>query len=319
MYEGNVPVMGEASAPRQERSGSMDPSSNIHRAVIIVVNWNGRHFLTDCLAAAEGQTYGNYETIVVDNGSTDGSVDFVKDRFPSVTLISMGRNYGFAKANNVAMTEALQKKINYIALLNNDTRADRGWLENLIRAMKSRNDIGMCASKMLFMAYPEIIDSTGHVFQSGKIGDRGHGEIDSGQYDDKQDVIGACAGACLYRGEMLEDIGLFDESFITYYEDAELSWRAHNRGWKARFVPEAMVLHHHGGTTRSSPAIDQEMTELSMINMVKMIRRHDSLEGKLRTSYVWLKTALRVSLGKGIRGHGKGGKPYYDRLKRLWL
>jgi GT2 family glycosyltransferase len=318
MHEKNVPVTGNPSVPREERSGSMDPS-DIPRAVIIIVNWNGRHFLTDCLAAAEGQTYGNYKTILVDNGSTDGSVDFVKDRFPSVALIVLDRNYGFAKANNVAMTEALQKEINYIALLNNDTRADRVWLENMIRVMKSSDDIGMCASKMLLMSDPALIDSTGHVFQSGKIGDRGHGEIDSGQYDNRPDVIGTCAGACLYRGEMLEEIGLFDESFITYYEDAELSWRAHNKGWKARYVPESVVLHHHGGTTRSSQTIDQGMAEQSTINLVKMIRRHDSFVGKLRTSYVWLKTALRGSLEKGIHGRGEGGKPYFDRLKRLWL
>jgi GT2 family glycosyltransferase len=297
----------------------MEESFKIDKAVIIIVNWNGLLFLNDCLTAAEQQTYENSEIILVDNGSTDGSIDFVKHHFPSVNIIELERNFGFAKANNIAMREALQKKTNYISLLNNDTKADKRWLESLVYVSKMNEKIGMCASKMLLMSDPSIIDSTGHVFLSGKIGDRGHGEIDSGQYDDKTDVIGACAGACLYRREMLEDIGLFDESFITYYEDAELSWRAYNKGWKAKYVPDAIVLHHHGGTTRSNKAIDQKMIEQSTINIVNMIRRHDSFEGKLRTSYVWLKMAISGSLAKMIKGHGEGGKPYFDRLKRLWL
>jgi GT2 family glycosyltransferase len=297
----------------------MGPSSDIPRAIIIVVNWNGRHFLTDCLVAAEQQTYGSYETIVVDNGSTDGSIAYVKSHFPAVRIIELDRNVGFAKANNLAMEEALRQKIDYIALLNNDTKADRRWLEHLIQVAKTDAKIGICASKMLLMSDPMIIDSTGHVFQSGKIADRGHGEIDSGQHDCQLDVIGACAGACLYKSDMLEDIGLFDESFVTYFEDAELSWRAHNRGWKAKYVPESVVLHHHGGTTRSTKAIDRAMVEQSTINMVKMIRRHDSFVGKLRTSFAWFQMALCGSFEKGIRGRGEGGKPYFDRLKRLWL
>jgi len=297
----------------------MEESFKIDKAVIIIVNWNGLLFLNDCLTAAEQQTYENYEIILVDNGSTDGSIDFVRHNFPKVNIIELGENYGFAKANNIAMREALHKKINYISLLNNDTKADKRWLESLVYVSKMNEKIGMCASKMLLMSDPSIIDSTGHVFLSGKIGDRGHGEIDSGQYDHKLDVIGACAGACLYKREMLEDIGLFDESFITYCEDAELSWRAHNRGWKAKYVPDSIVLHRHGGTTKSSQALDQAMIEQSTINIVKMIRRHDSFEGKLRTSYAWFKMAISGSLEKMIKGHGEGGKPYFDRLKRLWL
>jgi GT2 family glycosyltransferase len=297
----------------------MDKYPDIDKAAIIIVNWNGLHFLKDCLTSVEHQTYENYEIILVDNGSTDGSIEYVKRHFPAVKVIELERNFGFAKANNIAMREVLQKKINYISLLNNDTKADKRWLENLVYVSKMSKNIGMCASKMLLMSDPSIIDSTGHIFQSGKIGDRGHGEIDSGQYDDKTNVIGACAGACLYRREMLEDIGLFDESFITYCEDAELSWRAHNKGWKAKYVPESVVLHHHGGTTRSTKAINQAMVEQSTINIVKMIRRHDSFEGKVRTSYAWLKMAINGSLKKMIKGEGSGGKPYFERLKRLWF
>ena len=274
----------------------MDKYPDIDKAVIVIVNWNGLHFLKECLSSVEQQTYRYYETILVDNGSTDGSIAYVKSHYPTVRIIALDRNEGFAKANNLAMEEALRQKINYIALLNNDTKADRRWLEHLMQVVKKDAKNGICASKMLLMSDPTVLDSTGHIFQSGKISDRGHGEVDSGQYDDKPDVIGACAGACLYRREMLEAIGLFDESFVTYCEDAELSWRAHNSGWKARFVPESVVLHYHGGTTRSTQEIDRAMVELSTINMVKMIRRHDSFVGKLRTSFAWFRMALRGSL-----------------------
>jgi len=101
---------------------------------------------------------------------------------------------------------------------------------------------------MLRMEAPHIIDSAGYVFNWGGFFERGHGKVDTNQYDDKPNIVGAGAGACLFRKEMLEEIGLFDERYGSYYEDAELSWRAYNynRGWQARFVPESIVLHHRG-------------------------------------------------------------------------
>ena len=221
------------------------------KATVIVVNWNGKRFLDECLTALGRQTYPNFGVILVDNGSTDGSVEFVRERFPRVDIISLPENIGFAGANNRAITRALADGTQYVALLNNDTKADEQWLEHLVRVMASGRDIGICASKMLRMDDPRILDSTGHMFKWGRIFERGHGEVDARQYDDQLDIVGACAGACLYRKEMLEDIGLFDERFGSYYEDAELSWRAYNRGWRARFVPESIVLHHRGGTTKS--------------------------------------------------------------------
>jgi GT2 family glycosyltransferase len=297
----------------------MDKNPDTDQAVIIIVNWNGLHFLEDCLTSAEQQTYESYEIILVDNGSADGSIEYVKRHFPKVKILELERNVGFAKANNIAIGKALHQKINYIALLNNDTKADRRWLEKLIEASQTDVRVGICASKILLLSDPTIIDSTGHIFQSGKIGDRGYGEIDSGQYDDQLDVIGACAGACLYKREMLEDIGLFDESFITYYEDADLSWRSHNKGWKAKYVPESVVLHHHSGTISNNEKLDQLRMELLRINLVKMIRNNATFSQKLRTSYAWIKMASNGEFRKWVKGHGEGGKPYLDRLKKLWL
>ena len=148
-------------------------------------------------------------------------------------IIKNEKNYGFAEGNNIGMRYAL-KALNlnpdYIWLLNNDTVADKEFLGELVKAGMSYGRIGICRAKLLKMHNPKIIDSTGHILRMGRVVDRGTRKIDKGQYDNKTDVIGAMAAACLYKREMLEDIGLFDRSFFTVYEDAELSWRAFRNG-----------------------------------------------------------------------------------------
>jgi len=287
-------------------------------ARVIIVNWNGKRFLGDCLSALEKQSYPNYDVTMVDNGSTDGSLDFTHHHFPQVQILSLNENAGFSKANNRAIIGALSDGAQYIALLNNDTKADEKWLEHLVRIMESEKDIGICASKMMRMAAPHVIDSTGHIFKWGRIFERGHGEVDAGQYDDRLDIIGACAGACLYRKEMLEDIGLFDERYGSYYEDAELSWRAYNRGWRARYVPDSMVLHHRGGTTRSDPQIEREMKIRYAMNVVETVRRHATLGQKLMVSLTCIILAPFREVQKRLDRNEIGGELYWEQLKRLW-
>jgi len=288
------------------------------QAIVIVVNWNGKRFLDDCLTALERQTYPNFGVILVDNGSTDGSVEFVRERFPRVDILGLPENVGFAGANNRAMTQALSGRAQYIALLNNDTKADERWLEHLVRVMESGKDIGICASKMLRMEDPHILDATGHIFRKGRISERGHGEVDAHQYDDQIDIVGACAGACLYRREMLEEIGLFDERYGSYYEDAELSWRAYNRSWRARFVPESMVLHHRGGTTKRDPQIEKEMQIRCAINTAETVRRHATLGQKLLVSMSCMILVPLREVQKRLDRNDMGGRLYWVQLRRLW-
>lgn len=283
-------------------------------ARVIIVNWNGKHFLGECLSSLEKQSYPNYDVTMVDNGSTDGSVDFTHHHFPQVQILSLNENAGFSKANNIAIIKALNDGVRYIALLNNDTKVDEKWLEHLVRIMESEQDIGICASKMLRMETPHIIDSTGHLFKWGRIFDRGHGEVDARQYDDQLDIVGACAGACLYRKEMLEEIGLLDESYGSYYEDAEFSWRAYNRGWRAKFVPESIVLHHRGGTTKSDPTFEKEMKRRCAMNMAETVRRHATLSEKLIFSLTCIIRALQIRLGK----NDIWGGLYWEQLRKLW-
>lgn len=213
---------------------------------IIIVNYNGIRFLKPCLDSLIAQSYRPIEIILVDNGSSDGSVKFVKENYPAVRVIENQENYGFAKANNIGIRVA---RGTLIATLNNDTKVMPGWVEALVKAVTSGERIGMCASKMLFMNKPGIIDSTGVCFsRSGACWDRGMFERDDGQYGKMEEVFGPCAGAAIYKKEMLDEVGLFDEDFYAYMEDADLAFRGRLAGWTCLYVPAAVVYHVHGGS-----------------------------------------------------------------------
>lgn len=213
---------------------------------VIIANYNGRIFLEKCLTSLSRQTYISTEIIIVDNGSTDDSVDYIKKEFPSVRLIVCRENLGFAKGSNIGIRES---KGEMVATLNNDTEVVPEWIESLVDVMNSDKNIGMCASKMLFMKNRDIINSTGLCMsRSGACWDRGMSEYDNGQYDTIEDIFGPCAGAAMYRRVMLEEIGLFDEDFCAYMEDTDLAIRGRLAGWKCLYVPDAIVYHIHGGT-----------------------------------------------------------------------
>jgi len=284
---------------------------------IIIVNWNGKKYLSDCLTSVLNQTYPNYEIILVDNGSNDGSIEFVREKYPEVKITKLDKNYGFAKGNNIGMKEALKDKdVKYIALLNNDTKVDKNWLSELVKVVASDEKIGICTSKILRMD-KLTIDSTGHVLRLGMLADRGRNKIDRGQYDDKLDIFGACAAACLYKREMLEEIGLFDESFFAYYEDAELSWRAYKNGWKARYVPTSVVYHKGGGTSKKNKEFEREMGFLCARNWARAVRRHATPLQKSLFISALARTAIMSWIGMRIGRNVIGARPYVEAFKEF--
>ncbi|MGA9138887.1 MAG: glycosyltransferase family 2 protein, partial [Methanocella sp.] len=209
---------------------------------VVIVNYNGMRFLEGCLSSLMKQSYSPIEIILVDNGSSDGSLEFVKSHYAMVKIIENDRNLGFAIANNEGIGITKGK---LIATLNIDTEVTPCWVEAHVRAMASDAMIGMCSSKMLSMGDPRIIDSTGLcISRSGACWDRGQYETDAGQYEETEEVFGPCAGAAMYRKEMLDKIGLFDEDFFAYMEDADLAFRGQLAGWKCIYVPEAIALHY---------------------------------------------------------------------------
>jgi len=219
---------------------------------VIVLNWNDRPHLGPCLTALQSQTYRDFEIVLVDNGSTDGSVEFVTERFPAVRLIRNEENVGFATGNNQGLAAAQGR---FIATLNSDTVADPGWLAALVAAMQGADRVGSCASHMILAHRPGVLDSAGiDVDLTGTAWNRGHGRPETPDAT-PADVFGACAGAALYRRAMLDDVdGFFDPTYFIYYEDADLAWRARLRGWRCVYVPTARVLHVHSATTGRDPA-----------------------------------------------------------------
>jgi len=223
-------------------SGTVDDGT----VSVIVVNWNGQRFLDRCLSALLAQTHRDFEIILVDNGSSDDSVPFVKERFPSVRLVESPVNVGFAAGNNLGLGVA---KGTFIALLNNDAFPTPSWLESLLWAMQSDDAIGMCASTMVLASDPGRIDSAGiAVDVAGIAWDRLGGRPVTDTEDTVVEVFGPCAGAALYRRAMVEDIGFFDEDFFAYMGDVDLAWRAQWAGWRCVYVPEAVVHHVHSAT-----------------------------------------------------------------------
>jgi len=213
---------------------------------VVVLNWNGHPVLENCLTSLYHQTYQPLEIIVVDNASTDGSVDLVRHRFPDVKLIMNEKNLGFGAGNNVGIRASQGK---YIMILNNDTRLDPKCVEELERSIEKDDRYGACASKILLENEPHIIDGVGIVvcpdglsFGKGRLENRD-------RYEEEEEIFFASDCACLYRREMLEDIGLYDEDFFAYADETDMGWRARLAGWKCIYSPKAIVYHHHSTST----------------------------------------------------------------------
>lgn len=224
------------------------------KIAIIIVNWNGKHLLEECLSSAENQDYNNFRIILVDNGSSDKSVEFVKKKFPKVEIIELNKNTGFAKGNNVGIHKAFEDlEIKYIAVLNNDAMVEKKWLIEMIKVIKQDNRIGSVAPKILKYFRRDEIDSIGtEIHLDGGAASRLINKKDNQQYNKNIEIFGPTACSCLYKREMLEDIiddDYFDNSFFLYVEEVDLNWRARLRGWKCLTAPNAIVYHKHSETS----------------------------------------------------------------------
>lgn len=219
---------------------------------VIIVNWNGRHFLETCLTSLRQQTFRNFETILVDNGSQDLSADHVRAQFPEVNLIALEQNRGFT-GGNIAGLERSSGEI--IVLLNNDTEADTHWLGKIHKAARDFPDAGSFASKMLYFDDRRRIENCGFsVTSAGMVVDVGRDELDGPAWVEPRNVFGACGGAAAYRRTMIEDIGFLDVDFFMNYEDVDLGFRGQLQGYKCVLVPGAIVYHRLAATRKRNPA-----------------------------------------------------------------
>lgn len=213
------------------------------KTTVVIPNYNGQAFLKDCLSSL-----GNVPVIVVDNGSADGSVDFIKEHYPQVNLICNQENKGFCAASNQGI-EAVETP--YVFLLNNDTKVDPSCIAKLEACMESDEKIFSVQAKMLQMANPELIDDAGDFYCAlGWAFARGKGK-NRELYNRRDNLFAACGGAVLYRKEYLKITDVFDENHFAYLEDIDLGYRARINGLKNLIEPEAIVYHVGSGATGS--------------------------------------------------------------------
>jgi len=213
---------------------------------VVIPNWNGAHHLPACLEALRAQTCSDLEVILVDNASTDGSVALVAERYPEVRLLVLGRNLGLTGGNNAGFRAA---RGDILISLNNDTQADPRFVEALVTALQAHPEAGMAAAKIRLFDRRDVIHSAGDGYGADGIPfNRGVWQRDEGQFDEPGWIFGGCGGAVAYRRAMLDDVGLFDESFFMYCEDVDLNWRAQLAGWPCWYTPQAVVYHKLSAT-----------------------------------------------------------------------
>ena len=216
---------------------------------VVIPNWNGKKFLAGCLDSLLTQTYEPIEVVIVDNGSKDGSVEYLQENYPQVKLVTFPVNTGFSPAVNAGIKASTGEMV---ALLNNDTVVDPNWMAELIKAMQEHPEAGSAGCKMLAYDDHTLLDGAGDGYRRGGLPGRiGHKERDTGRFDRKRYLLGACGGAALYRRELFDAIGLFDEDYFAYLEDVDLGLRAQAAGFKCIYVPTSIVYHLGCGTTGS--------------------------------------------------------------------
>lgn len=212
---------------------------------VVIVTWNGRQYLEACLNAVAAQVGMRTETILVDNASADGTVEYVRERFPSVRVVSLAENRGFAGGNNAGVREARGQ---FVALLNNDTVPEPTWLQALLAGIDETAGFALVTSRIVYMHDPGIIDSAGDSFlSSGGAFKRHHGaSVEVAR--ESAEVFGVCGAACLMPKRVFDELGGFDEDFFASHEDVDLSYRARLLGYRCRYVADAVVRHHGSAT-----------------------------------------------------------------------
>ena len=216
---------------------------------IIIPNWNGKELLATCLRSLVLQTSQEFCVTVVDNGSTDESVEFIQQEYPAVRCICLPENRGFSAAINEGIR---QSRAAWVLLLNNDIEVDRNCLSVLHEALHNAANISYFALKMMNFHQRNVFDGAGDAVLRGGVGYRlGTMETDGGQYSRDANVFGACAGAALYRRDLFDEIGLFDEDFFAYLEDVDFNMRANRAGKICRYLSQAIVYHLGSATTGS--------------------------------------------------------------------
>lgn len=221
---------------------------------VLLLNYNGAKFIDACIASVLKQSYAAIQLIVIDNNSKDGSVDIVKSNYPEVKILENQENLGFSRAMNLGIDDTDGE---FILTLNVDVTLEADFIAHAVAAARRDERVGSISGKVYRMkkTTPPTLDSTGHViFKNRLFTDRGEGRPDIGQFDQEEEIFGACAGIGFYRRAMLADTEIngeyFDADFFIFLEDTDLSWRAQLRAWKCLYLPTAVAYHYRGGVAK---------------------------------------------------------------------
>ena len=241
---------------------------------VVIPNWNGREMLKTCLDSLANQTFKKFRIIVVDNGSTDGSVEYISSNYPEVRIVSLPDNRGFSYAVNQGI---LNTSGEWIFLLNNDVEVDSDCLTVVAKACVEDHNFDFFALKMINFHDRTMLDGAGDAVLRGGVGYRlGTLEKDNARYGVRREVFGACAGAAVYRKSLFAHIGMFDKDFFAYLEDVDFNLRAARFGSRCRFLPDAKVFHI--GSATSGSKINSFTVELSTRNNICVILKNYDLK-----------------------------------------
>lgn len=279
---------------------------------LIIPTWNGKERLLRCLESIDQQTYEGFTTIVVVNGSQDGTLEILSRR-SGLKIISNNQNRGFAGAINQGISESRSE---YIGVLNDDAFPEPGWLEALVKTMEDDPRIGSCASLMVFEHQPNVVQSAGISMDRAAIAwDRLRGQLVD-EAGESCEVFGASAGAALYRRAMLEEIGLFDERFFAYLEDVDLAWRAQIAGWRCQYVPQAVVRHQVSASFGEDSPLKKQLKARNKVWMV--VKNAPAVDLPLIFLYDWLAVLYTLLVERDLHpliGRLKGLQGIYPFLK----
>ncbi len=216
-----------------------------HETIVLIPNYNGRQHLDECLSSLHEQTYRDFKIVFIDDFSKDNSILFVRTNFPDVDVLALPENMNFARGVNIGMKYAIDKySPKYIAVLNNDTKADKDWLKHLVAAIDSKERIAAVASNMLFYDNHRIINSQGGTYNFfGEGHDINMYKNRSEVKEARSSVLSTCWGATLIKTEYIKNIGYLDGRYTAYFEDLDWGWRANLFGYKLIFEPKAIVYH----------------------------------------------------------------------------
>lgn len=240
-----------------------------NKVTVVIPNFNGIKYIKNCLASLEEQEWRFFRTVVVDNNSTDGSQELIKEQFPHVRLIELKENTGFANAVNVGIQQC---KDEYVILLNNDTTVEKDFIKQMVVAMHENKTWFSASSKMVTMADSSIIDDAGDYYNAfGWAYGKGKGKP-SANYTKNKNIFASCAGAAIYRRYVFIEIGYFDDNHFAYLEDIDIGYRSRIYGYENGFVANAIC--HHEGSASSGSRYNEFKISLSSKNSVYLIYKN---------------------------------------------